>query len=60
MEIMFRVKDKASNVDHYGTISRLLSWKLEIENCWIRQNLESIDFIMSIDEKGVSFALYMQ
>jgi hypothetical protein len=60
MENMFRVEDKASKVDHYGIISWLLNWKLEVGNCWIRKNLENIDFIMSIDEKGGSFALFMQ
>lgn len=56
---MFRARNKMIRVEHYGTISRMLSWSLDLENKWVREKLKNIDFAMGIDQEGTTFDLYM-
>ncbi len=59
MDDMFRARNKMIRVEHYGTISRMLSWSLDLENKWVREKLKNIDFAMGIDQEGTTFDLYM-
>ncbi len=36
------------------------SWSLDKGNKWVEENLESIDFAMSLDQEGASFDICMQ
>ncbi len=60
MDDMFRARNNMIKVEHYGTISRMLNQSLDLENKWVREKLEGIDFAMGIDQEGTSLDLYMQ
>jgi hypothetical protein len=36
-------------VEHFAIVSRMLSWKLDLGNIWIKENLENINFVMKVD-----------
>jgi hypothetical protein len=36
-------------VEHATIVSRMLNWKLNLENSWVRETLETIDFVMGLD-----------
>ncbi len=46
-------------VKHFKTMSKTSSWKLYVGNGRVRENLENIDFAMSLDQEKASFDLYM-
>lgn len=60
MERLFRKGDRIIKVEHFGIVSRMSNYKLDLENGWIKKNLDNIDFAMSLDQEGASFNLYMQ
>jgi hypothetical protein len=47
-------------VENFGIVSRMSNYKLNLENGWIRETLENIDFSMSLDQEGAFFNLYLQ
>jgi hypothetical protein len=55
MEKMFSEKDRVIKVDHFGIMSKMSSWRLDMISKWIKNNLESIDFAMGLDKEGFSF-----
>jgi hypothetical protein len=60
MERLFRKGDRIIKFEHFGIVSKMLNYKLDLENGWIRKILENIDFPMSLDQEGASFNLCMQ
>jgi len=40
MEKMFKTRDLIIKVEHFGTISKMLSWNLNDESKWIDEKLE--------------------
>jgi hypothetical protein len=36
------------------------SWSLDKGNKWVKENLENIDFAMSLDKEGISFDICIQ
>jgi hypothetical protein len=60
MERLFRKGDRIIKVKHFGTIFKMSNYKLDFKNGWIKESLENIDFVMSLDQKGAFFNLYMQ
>ncbi len=40
MEKMFKTKDLIIKVEHFGTISKILSWNLKDESKWIEEKLQ--------------------
>jgi hypothetical protein len=60
MEKLFKVGDIVIRVKHSGTMSKLLSWRLNVGSYWIQFFLKNIGFAMGFDEEGGSFALYLQ
>jgi len=36
-------------VEYSAIVFRMLSWKLDLGNIWIKENLENIDFAMKVD-----------
>jgi hypothetical protein len=60
MENMFKIEDKVVRVEHSIIISRMLNWSLNEKIIWVKDNLESIDFSLDFDQKGVISNLYMQ
>jgi hypothetical protein len=59
MENMFRIRDIMVKVEHYGTISRMLSWTLNERNVWVRDNLKNIDFALDFDKENIDSNLYI-
>jgi hypothetical protein len=57
---MFRIRDKVIRVQHSRTMFKMSSWSLDKGNKWVEENLESIDFAMSLDQEGASFDICMQ
>ncbi len=57
---MFRIRDRAIKVEHSKTMSIMSSWSLNKGNKWVKENLESIDFAMSLGQEQASFDLCMQ
>ncbi len=57
---MFKIEDKVVRVEHSIIISRMLNWSLNEKIIWVKDNLESIDFSLDFDQKGVISNLYMQ
>jgi hypothetical protein len=49
MEKLFRVGDRIIRIEHATIVSRMLNWKLNLENSWVREMLETIDFVMGLD-----------
>lgn len=37
--------------EHFGTISKMSNYKLDFKNGWIKESLENIDFVMSLDQR---------
>ncbi len=35
--------------EYSAIVFRMLSWKLDLGNIWIKENLENIDFAMKVD-----------
>lgn len=60
IEEMFKIGDIIIKVEHFKTMSWTSSWKLYVGNGWVKENLESIDFAMSLDQEKFYFDLYMQ
>jgi hypothetical protein len=60
IEEMFEIGDIIIKVEHFKTMSRTSSWKLYVRNGWVRENLEIVDFAMSLDQERTYFDLYMQ
>jgi hypothetical protein len=59
MKNMFRIRNKVVKIKHFGTISRMLSSKLNKNSVWVRNNLENIDFALDFDKEKTIFGLYM-
>jgi hypothetical protein len=59
MENMFRIRDIMVKVEHYGTISRMLTWTLNERNVWVRDNLKNIDFALDFDKENIDSNLYI-
>lgn len=51
MEGLFRVGDRIIRIEHVIILSRMLNWKLNLENSWVRKMLETIDFVMGLGRK---------
>ncbi len=51
MDDMFRDGNKMIRVEHYGTISKMLSWSLDLENKWVRDKLEGIILLWVLTKK---------
>jgi hypothetical protein len=49
MERLFRKGNRIIKVEHFGILSRMSNYKLDLENGWIIKSLENIDFAMSLD-----------
>lgn len=60
MKNMFRIGDKVVKVEHFGTISRMLSWRLNKKSIWVRDNLGNIDFSLNFDKEKAISGLYME
>jgi hypothetical protein len=58
MEIIFKVGDKIIKVEHFSIVSKMSNWKLDFLNKWIGETLETIDFAMGLDQKGISIDLH--
>jgi len=43
MEELFRVGDRIIRVEHDTIVSRMLNWKVNLQNSWLRETLETID-----------------
>jgi hypothetical protein len=52
---MFGVRDGTSRVEHVGTTSRLMSWKLYVEKGWVKDNMDNVEFVMFFDGTRSSF-----
>ncbi len=46
-------------VEHSVIVSRMLSWKLDLGNIWIKENMKNIDFAMKVDKELECFLIYM-
>jgi len=51
MERLFREGDRIIKAEHFGTISKMSNYKLDFKNGWIKESLENIDFVMSLDQR---------
>jgi hypothetical protein len=56
---MYKIRDKMVKVEHFGTISRMLSWSLNEINVWVRDNIKSIDFALDFDKENIDSNLYI-
>ncbi len=52
---MFRVGDGTIRVEHVGATSRLMSWKLYVEKCWVLDNMDNVEFVVFFDGPRRSF-----
>jgi hypothetical protein len=57
---MFRARNKMIKIEHIRTISRMISWSLDVKTRWVRNQLECIDFVVGIDQKGVFLYFHLQ
>jgi hypothetical protein len=55
MENMFRIGDKIIKEEHFGTISRMLSWNLNVKNIWIKEKFKNINFALGFEEEELMF-----
>jgi len=46
-------------VEHSVIVSRMLSWKLDLGNIWIKENMKNTDFAMKVDKELEHFLIYM-
>ncbi len=60
MENIFKIKDKVVKVEHFRTVSKILSWNLNEKNVWVKDNLESIEFVLDFDQKKTISGLSIQ
>jgi hypothetical protein len=49
MESMFKIWDIIVRVEHFGIVSKMLSWSLNKENVWVKNNFKNIDFALNFD-----------
>jgi hypothetical protein len=56
---MFRARDRMIRIEHIGIISKMISWSLNVETRWVRNKLKHIDFVVGIDQKGVSLDFHL-
>ncbi len=55
MEDMFRTRDRIIKEEHFGTISRMSSWNLNVENTWIKEKFKNINFALGFEQEEVMF-----
>ncbi len=48
MEELFRVGDRIIKIEHATIVSRMLNWKLNLEKNWVKETLETINFVMGL------------
>jgi hypothetical protein len=48
-EELFWVRDRIIRIEHVTIVFKMLNWKLNLENSWVKETLETIDFVMGLD-----------
>jgi hypothetical protein len=49
MEELFGVGNRIIRIEDATIVCRMLNWKLNLENSWVKKILETIDFVMGLD-----------